>query len=398
MSIKVTQLPVATTITEQGAFIIVDKGVAKQFNYSNLELLVDNLVNVYSLPTASTGVLGGVKVDGITITIDNSGTIHSVASILPIATTSILGGVKIGSGVNISGDGTISVNTGTPYTLTTATSVRLGGVKIGSGVTISGDGTISVSNTSSYTLTSATTTVLGGVKIGNGVQISSTGSISVTTYNQDLNTSSNVVYASLTLNGNQTFTGANPRIQGNFSDPNWEKRTLFQTFAFDSPTEMVAIPNGYNQGSSWIATNSTDTTNFSSFGTRIDSTNSFLVSNSFGTGVTLPLKIVIGNIIAMNISTAGNTTFYSTASSTSTGTGAVIIAGGAGIGENLNVGGTITANAPFVLPSYTTSTLSTIVSPAIGSMVFVTNASGGAQPCYYDGSHWYTVNGRVQVL
>ena len=363
MSIKVTQLPVATTITEQGAFIIVDKGVAKQFNYSNLELLVDNLVNVYSLPTASTGVLGGVKVDGITITIDNSGTIHSVASILPIATTSILGGVKIGSGV-----------------------------------TISGDGTISVSNTSSYTLTSATTTVLGGVKIGNGVQISSTGSISVTTYNQDLNTSSNVVYASLTLNGNQTFTGANPRIQGNFSDPNWEKRTLFQTFAFDSPTEMVAIPNGYNQGSSWIATNSTDTTNFSSFGTRIDSTNSFLVSNSFGTGVTLPLKIVIGNIIAMNISTAGNTTFYSTASSTSTGTGAVIIAGGAGIGENLNVGGTITANAPFVLPSYTTSTLSTIVSPAIGSMVFVTNASGGAQPCYYDGSHWYTVNGRVQVL
>jgi hypothetical protein len=29
--------------------------------------------------------------------------------------------------------------------------------------------------------------------------------------------------------------------------------------------------------------------------------------------------------------------------------------------------------------------------------VFVTNAPGGAQPCYYDGTHWYTVNGRTQI-
>jgi hypothetical protein len=63
----------------------------------------------------------------------------------------------------------------------------------------------------------------------------------------------------------------------------------------------------------------------------------------------------------------------------------------------LKAAGNITANAPFVLPSYTISTLSTIPAPVVGSMVFVTDATGGAQPCYYVSGHWYTVNGRTQV-
>ena len=41
--------------------------------------------------------------------------------------------------------------------------------------------------------------------------------------------------------------------------------------------------------------------------------------------------------------------------------------------------------------------LSAIITPVVGSMVFVTDATGGAQPCYYVGGHWYTVNGRTQV-
>jgi len=64
---------------------------------------------------------------------------------------------------------------------------------------------------------------------------------------------------------------------------------------------------------------------------------------------------------------------------------------------NLKAAGNITTNAPFVLPSYTTAGLSGIASPVVGSMVFVTDATGGAQPCYYVGGHWYTVNGRTQV-
>ena len=65
------------------------------------------------------------------------------------------------------------------------------------------------------------------------------------------------------------------------------------------------------------------------------------------------------------------------------------------ITNNLNVGGTITAGAPVVLSSYTTSTLNTIVSTATGSMVFVTDAPGGAQPCFFNGTSWKTVGGTT---
>jgi hypothetical protein len=65
---------------------------------------------------------------------------------------------------------------------------------------------------------------------------------------------------------------------------------------------------------------------------------------------------------------------------------------------NLKSAGQITVNAPFVLTQSTTAGLSTI-GPITqrGAMVFVTDATGGAQPCYYDGTRWYTVNGRTQI-
>lgn len=62
---------------------------------------------------------------------------------LPPATSTTLGGVKVGSGVNVAGDGTISV---TPYTLPDATTTSKGGIIVGTGLTVSG-GTVSVSAT-----------------------------------------------------------------------------------------------------------------------------------------------------------------------------------------------------------------------------------------------------------
>jgi hypothetical protein len=29
--------------------------------------------------------------------------------------------------------------------------------------------------------------------------------------------------------------------------------------------------------------------------------------------------------------------------------------------------------------------------------VYVIDATGGAQPCFYDGTHWFTMNGRSQI-
>lgn len=54
----------------------------------------------YTLPTASTTVLGGVKVDGSTITINGSGVISATGGggggyVLPTATQSVKGGVRV---------------------------------------------------------------------------------------------------------------------------------------------------------------------------------------------------------------------------------------------------------------------------------------------------------------
>jgi hypothetical protein len=68
-------------------------------------------VDPYVLPTATTTVLGGVKIDGTTITIDPQGVISSSAAYtLPVATTTVLGGVKAdGVTVSISETGVLSV-------------------------------------------------------------------------------------------------------------------------------------------------------------------------------------------------------------------------------------------------------------------------------------------------
>ena len=63
-----------------------------------------------SLPIASTSTLGGVKVDGTTITIDASGVISGASTyVLPTASTNTLGGVKIdGTTITIDNNGVIS--------------------------------------------------------------------------------------------------------------------------------------------------------------------------------------------------------------------------------------------------------------------------------------------------
>lgn len=64
----------------------------------------------YRLPAATTASLGGVKPDGETITVDSDGTIHGANTYtLPVATTSELGGVMPdGTSIAVEEDGTIS--------------------------------------------------------------------------------------------------------------------------------------------------------------------------------------------------------------------------------------------------------------------------------------------------
>lgn len=108
----------------------------------------------YTLPTASTTVLGGVKVDGTTITISNGIISGSSTYSLPNASTAVIGGIKIdGTTLAFNGTGQLYA-TGAGiggYILPTATSGTLGGVKVdGTSITIA-NGIIS----SAVTLTGA---------------------------------------------------------------------------------------------------------------------------------------------------------------------------------------------------------------------------------------------------
>ena len=133
-------------------------------------------------------------------------------------------------------------------------------------------------------------------------------------------------------------------------------------------------------------------------GVKIDGT-SIIINN----GVISAVPTGGGTSYDQSLNTTDSVTFKNVTVS-STLTAATLLIGQSGVGTvesgndlALKAAGNITANAPFVLPSYTMATLSTIISPVAGSIVFVTDATGGAQPCYYAGTHWYTVNGRTQV-
>jgi len=160
-----------------------------------------------SLPTASTTILGGVKVDGTTITINGSGVISSYQTYtLPTASTTVLGGVKVdGTSITINGSGVISG--ASTYTLPTASTTVLGGVKVdGTTVVINGSGvissvgangtvtTVAVVNANGFNATIAnpttapnitlSTTVTGIIK-GNGTALSAAVAADFPTLNQD---------------------------------------------------------------------------------------------------------------------------------------------------------------------------------------------------------------------
>lgn len=96
-------------------------GVAGQVLSTNglgqLQFITASSGGSYTLPTASTITLGGVRVDGTSITINGSGVISSSYT-LPTATASVLGGIKIGSGLTIT-NGVVSVTGGGSSAATT---------------------------------------------------------------------------------------------------------------------------------------------------------------------------------------------------------------------------------------------------------------------------------------
>ena len=140
---------------------------------SGLTQILNKPTSFYTLPQATTTVLGGVRVDGTSITIDPSnGQISAAPSgyTLPVATNGTLGGVMIGAGLSITSSGVLST---TVQSIPVASATILGGIKIGSGLAID-----SSTGIASVDLPTASATVLGGVKVGSGLSIDSSGILS----------------------------------------------------------------------------------------------------------------------------------------------------------------------------------------------------------------------------
>ena len=129
-------------------------------NNGTLQYNGADITTKYTLPTASETVLGGVKVDGSTITINN-GVIKSkqatIDSVLNSTSTNAIQNKAVNAALSNKQDKltagnnvTIENNTisATKYTLPTASKTVLGGVKVdGSTITINGNGIISATST-----------------------------------------------------------------------------------------------------------------------------------------------------------------------------------------------------------------------------------------------------------
>lgn len=115
---------------------------------------------------------------GIPLALGGSGTY-----VLVTATSVRLGGIKVGSGLSITGDGTLSAIATSTYVLPTASTTTLGGIIVGSGLTIDGFGVLNAvsTSTSSYSLPIASTATLGGIKVGANLTIDVDGTLNANT-------------------------------------------------------------------------------------------------------------------------------------------------------------------------------------------------------------------------
>ena len=192
---------------------------------------------------ASGNDLGMIKV-GENLTISQDGTLSAQQTeyILPTASSTVLGGVKVGSGLAIN-QGVLS-NTVSAYTLPTASTSLLGGVKVdGTSITIN-NGVISGSN--QYSLPTATDSILGGIKIGAGLSISQ-GVVSVTGTSNLATVATTGSYNDL-LNQPALFSGAYADLSGTPTIPSAQIQSDWNqasNVALDFIKNKPTIPSAY---------------------------------------------------------------------------------------------------------------------------------------------------------
>ena len=119
-------------------------------------------------------------------------------------------------------------------------------------------------------------------------------------------TVTSITAGSVSVSGNQTFTGSGSRFLGDFSNAAFANRLAFQTSTVNGTTGIYALPNGTSTAASWQATNNSDPTNASKIIIATNgSTDVQLVSGINGTGTYLPLSFFTNGVGQFAINTSG---------------------------------------------------------------------------------------------
>jgi hypothetical protein len=297
------------------------------FGYSNLDhklsagtnISIDadfKINNTYTLPIASSSVIGGIIV-GSNLSIDANGFLSTPSYTLPIASGAVMGGVRVGNNLSIDANGILSTPIPTLYILPTASDTVIGGVRVGNNLSIDANGFLSTHVP--YTLPTASSSVIGGVKVGTNLSIDANGFLS-THVPYTLPTASSSVIGGVKVGSNLSIDAS-----GILSAPT----------PYTLPTSSVSIIGGVKVGNNL----------------SIDA-NGIL---SAPTPYTLPIAsdTVIGGVkVGSNLSIDANGILSTpTPYTLPIASGAVM--GGVRVGNNLSIdaSGILSAPPPYTLPT-----------------------------------------------
>lgn len=128
------------------------------------------------------------------------------------------------------------------------------------------------------------------------------------------------------VDGNLNFSGTGRRITGDFSNATVANRLMFQTSTANADTTFSVLPSGTSTTSRVNLYNASSPENASRLTFAVSAGAGIINSTKDGSGTSLPLTFLIGDVERLRIDTSGN----------------VLLTGGGGLGYGIGSGGTVT--------------------------------------------------------
>lgn len=388
--------------------------------------------SAYTLPTASTSQLGGVKIDGTTITINNGVISSASAYTLPTASSTVLGGIKIGSGLSIDGSGVVTASGGAAGTLTGTTLasnvVNSSLTTLGTLTGLTSTGNISVTGSGKFVGDGSllTNINLASNITGPGTNVTLTaGSYSWLFDNTGKLTFPDSTQQSTAYTGNAATVTNGVYTTGSYSDPSWITSLAYSKLtgtpaAYSLPTASTTVLGGVKVDGTTVTINGSGVISAAQYTLPTASTSVLGGVKVDGTTITINGSGVISAPATWNGGTVSNASTFSsdlTVNGSITRSGNISAAawGVNGIGLKLNSAtytdtsssGTLIANYInfFGNPTLAFSTATTVTNAAtlfLGTPQAGTNATITNAYSLYAGGNSYingttTLNGAVTL-